>query len=29
VDVFNVPLEDYISGLGERLKELPHVGDGT
>jgi hypothetical protein len=29
VDVFNVPLEDYISGLGERVKELPQVGDGA
>jgi class 3 adenylate cyclase len=29
VDVFNVLLEDYIAGLGERVKELPQVGDGT
>jgi hypothetical protein len=29
VDVFNVLLEDYIAGLEERVKELPHVGDGT
>ena len=29
VDILNIPLEDYISALTERVQSLPHTGGGA